>query len=109
MTTYDEREKAFEKKFAMDADLRFKARSRRAKMVAEWAAVQLGITGPAVEDYVRAARHADLAGKDGGDLFAKLKGDLAAKGVKVPDADLHRQMDDFLAKAVADLEGGGKK
>ena len=44
MTTFDEREKAFEKKFAMDQDLKFRAESRRNKMIAEWAAAKLGLS-----------------------------------------------------------------
>ena len=61
MTTFDEREKAYEKKFAHDQDLKFKAESRRNKLMAEWAAAKLGITGAAVDDYVKAVRKADLA------------------------------------------------
>ena len=61
MTTFDEREKSFEKKFAMDEELKFKAEQRRNKLLGEWAAAKLGLTGPAVEDYVKAVRKADLA------------------------------------------------
>ena len=61
MTTFDNREKAFENKFARDADLKFRAESRRNKVLAEWAAEKLGITGDAVADYVKAVRKADLA------------------------------------------------
>ncbi|MEO7403164.1 MAG: ATPase inhibitor subunit zeta, partial [Burkholderiales bacterium] len=52
MTTYDNREKAFENKFARDGDLKFKAESRRNKALAEWAAAKLGISGDAIADYV---------------------------------------------------------
>jgi hypothetical protein len=109
MTTFDDREKAFEKKFAHDADLKFKAESRRNKYLAEWAAAKLGITGAAVEDYVKAVRKADLATKGDDDVFTKLKADFAAKGVAVADADLRKQMTEFLAKAVAEVEAGTKK
>src|SRR5882757_9705214 len=63
MTTFDEREKSFEKKFAMDQDLKFKAESRRNKALAQWAAAKLGFSGTAVDDYVKAVRKADLAEK----------------------------------------------
>ena len=109
MTTFDEREKAYEKKFAMDEELRFKAESRRNKMLAEWAAAKLGLTGQAVDDYIKAVRKADLVDKGDDDVFAKLKGDLAAKGVKVADADLRRQMGEFLAKAVSEVEAAAPK
>ena len=52
MTTFDERERSFEKKFVMDEELRFKAESRRDKLVAEWAAAKLGLMGVAVAAYV---------------------------------------------------------
>jgi hypothetical protein len=106
MTSFDEREKAFEKKFAHDADLKFKAESRRNKMLAEWAGAKLGITGTALDDYVKAVRKADLEEKGDDDVFRKVKADLAAKNVTVSDADIRKQMSEFLAKAVADLEGG---
>lgn len=104
MTTFDEREKAFEKKFAHDADLKFKAESRRNKYLAEWAGGKMGITGAALEAYVKDVRKSDLQMAGDDDVFAKVKGDLAAKGVKVADADLRKQMAEFLAKAVAEVE-----
>ena len=104
MTTFDDREKAFEKKFAHDADLKFKAEARRNKMLAEWAGAKLGITGAALEDYIRAVRKADLAEAGDNDVFRKVKADLAAKGVAVADADIRKHMGEFLAKAVADIE-----
>lgn len=108
MTTFDEREKAYEKKFAHDQDLRFKAESRRNKMIAEWAAEKMGLTGGAVEDYVKAVRKADLAEKGDEDVVRKLVKDLADKGVKVADAEIRKQLGDFLAKAVADIENTKK-
>jgi hypothetical protein len=104
MTTFDDREKAFEKKFAMDQDLKFKAESRRNKALAEWAGGLMGLKGAALEDYVKAVRKADLAEKGDDDVFRKVKTDLAAKGVKVADADIRKRMGEFLAKAVGELE-----
>lgn len=104
MTTYDEREKAFEKKFAHDADLKFKAESRRNKALAEWAGAKLGYTGDALNDYIKAVRKADLAEKGDDDVFRKVKGDLDAKSVAVSDADIRKVMADALAKAVAEIE-----
>jgi hypothetical protein len=106
MTTFDDREKAFENKFAHDADLKFKAESRRNKMLAEWAGAKMGITGPALEDYIKAVRKSDLTEAGDNDVYRKVKADLDAKGVAITEADLRKQMGDFLAKAVADIEGG---
>jgi hypothetical protein len=108
MTTFDEREKAFEKKFAHDQDLKFKAESRRNKMLALWAGEKLGIKGAALEDYIKAVRKADLAEKGDDDVFRKVKGDLAEKGVKVADTEIRTKMGEFLAQAVAEIEAGGK-
>lgn len=108
MTTFDDREKAYEKKFALDQDLKFKAESRRNKMLAEWAAAKLGIEGAAVEDYVKAVRKADLAEKGDDDVFRKVKQDFADKGVAVEEAEIRKAMGEFLAKAVAEVEAASK-
>ena len=106
MTTFDEREKSYEKKFAQDQDLKFKAESRRNKMLAEWAAAKLGLTGAAVEDYIKAVRKADLAEKGDDDVLRKVAKDLADNNVSVSEAEIRKQMGEFLAKAVTDLESG---
>jgi hypothetical protein len=104
MTTFDDREKSFEKKFAHDQDLKFKAESRRNKALAEWAGAKMGLTGTALEDYVKAVRKADLAEKGDDDVFRKVQADLKAKDVKVADADIRKVMSEALAKAVAEIE-----
>jgi hypothetical protein len=104
MTTFKEREKGFEKKFARDQELKFKAEARRNKMLAEWAAGKLGITGPAVEDYVKAVRKADLAEKGDEDVFRKIRQDFDDNGVKIADSEIRNVMVDFLAEAVSQLE-----
>ena len=104
MTTFDDREKAYEKKFAHDSELKFKAESRRNKALAEWAAAKMGLSGSAVEDYIKEVRKADLAEKGDDDVFRKVKGDLDAKGVGVDDAEIRKVMSEALAKAVTELE-----
>lgn len=106
MTTFDNREKAFENKFAHDQELKFKAESRRNKALAEWAAPKLGLTGAAVEEYVKAVRHADLLEKGDDDVFRKVAKDFADKGVKIDDAEIRGKMGEFLAQAVHDIEAG---
>ncbi len=105
MTQFDDRQKAFEKKFTHDADLKFKAESRRNKALAEWAGAKLGLSGAEIEEYVKAVRKADLAEKGDDDVFRKVKADLEAKGKGVPDMELRGVMGELLAKAVADIEG----
>jgi hypothetical protein len=104
MTTFDDREKSFEKKFALDEELKFKSEQRRNKLLGEWAAARLGITGAGVDDYVRALRRADLTMKGDADVFQKLRKDFDDKGVTVSDAELRKAMADFLAHAVDQIE-----
>jgi len=108
MTTFDDREKTFERKFALDQDLKFRAESRRNRLLAEWAAAKLGIAGDQLADYVRSVVKADLEEKGDEDVFRKLHNDFAAAGVKVSDTELRTQMVDMLTKAVADIETAGK-
>ena len=104
MTTFDDREKGYEKKFAHDAELKFKAESRRNKMLAEWAGAKLGKSAAEIEDYVKDVRRADLAEKGDDDVMRKVKGDLDAKGVTVSEGELRNVMSEFLAKAVMEIE-----
>ena len=106
MTTFNDREKGFENKFARDADLKFKAESRRNKALAEWAGAKMGLSGAELEDYVKAVRKAHLAEKGDDDVFGKVKADLAAKGLSVADSDIRQFMIEALAKAVTDIESG---
>jgi hypothetical protein len=108
MTTFDDRQKSFEKKFALDEELKFKSEQRRNKLLGEWAASKLGLSGPAVDDYVRALRKADLATKGDEDVFQKVRKDFDAKGVAVSDAELRKTMSDSLAQAVSQIEAERK-
>ena len=102
MTTFDDREKGFEKKFAHDQDLKFRAESRRNKALAEWAAEKLGIAD--VEAYIKDVRKADLATKGDEDVLAKVKADFDAKGVAVTEDEIRAKLGEFLAQAVAEIE-----
>ncbi|HKZ96333.1 MAG TPA: DUF1476 domain-containing protein [Hyphomicrobiaceae bacterium] len=108
MTTFDEREKAFEKKFALDQDLKFKAEARRNKRLAEWAGAKLGLEGAALAAYIKDVLKADLAEKGDDDVFRKVKKDLDDGGIDVADAVIRKKMGELLAQAVREIEGGGK-
>ena len=102
MTTFDERERAFEKRFSIDQEFKFKAHARCNKLLAEWAAGKLGLSGPEVGDYIKAVVKADLAeSRDG--AFDKVRRDLESKGVG--DTELRSAIAEFLAIAVRQLEG----
>lgn len=106
MTTFDDREQGFEKKFAHDQDLKFRCEARRNKLLAEWAAAKLGIMGAALPDYVKEVVRADLAEKGDEDVFRKIRKDFDDKGIAIPDAEIRQVMGDMLAKAVTEIEGG---
>ncbi|MEQ8826028.1 MAG: DUF1476 domain-containing protein [Filomicrobium sp.] len=107
MTTFDEREKAYEKKFAHDQDLKFKAEARRNNMLGAWAAEKMGITGDGVAEYKKEVRRADLEEAGDEDVFRKIRADFDAKGVSVSDEELRAQMIEYMEKAVADIEAEG--
>ena len=81
MTTFDDRQKSFEAKFAHDADLKFKVAARRDKLVGLWAASKLGLTGDAAEAYSKSTVISDLEEAGDEDVVRKLVADLGAKGV----------------------------
>ena len=106
MTTFDEREKGYEKKFAFDADLKFRAESRRNKTVAEWAGAKLGLTGEALETYIKDVREPTSPRRATTMSSAKCRADLTAKGIKVDDLEIRTVMAEALAKAVIEIEVG---
>ena len=76
MTTFNDRERAYESKFAHDADLRFKAEARRNRLLGEWAAGQLGKTGDDARAYAMTVVSADFAEPGEEDVFRKVEADL---------------------------------
>jgi hypothetical protein len=83
MTTFDEREKGFERKFQQDQELAFKVKARRNKLLGQWAAGHLGLTGEAAERYAQEVLQADLEHPGVDDLIAKVAADFAKKGVAI--------------------------
>ena len=104
MSGFDDREKGFEKKFAHDADLKFKAESRRNKLLAEWAGAKMGLSDDEISNYIKEVRRADLEEAGDDDVFRKLRKDFDAKGIAVSDDELRNQMIECLAEAVAKIE-----
>jgi hypothetical protein len=104
MTTFDKREEGFEKKFAHDEELRFKANARRNKLLGLWAAEQLGLAGADAEKYAKEVVIADL--DEAGDVFGKVRKDLDAKNVAQSDQQLRRVMDDLMERAIAQIKAG---
>ena len=107
MTTFDKREEGFEKKFAHDEELRFKANARRNKLLGLWAAEKLGVSGDAANVYAKEVVMADFEEAGDDDVFKKVRKDLDAKGVTVSDQDLRRTMVDLMEKAIAEIKASG--
>ena len=103
MTTFDEREKGFEKQFAHDEELKFKATARRDRLLGLWAGEKLGLTGPDAAAY---AKEVVVAQIENHDVFAKIRKDFDAKGVKVPDEEIRRVMLELMGRAVAEIKAG---
>jgi hypothetical protein len=106
MTTFDKREEGFEKKFAHDEELRFKATARRNKLLGLWIAQKLGMSGADADTYAKEVVQADFeeAGED--DVFRKVRKDLDAKGVAASDQEIKTQMLELMAQAVSQIEAG---
>jgi hypothetical protein len=106
MTTFDKREDAFEKQFAHDEELRFKATARRNKLLGLWAAEKLGLSGAEAESYAKSIVMADFEEAGDQDVLRKLRKDFDAKGVAQSDHQIGRVMTELLEKAVADIKAG---
>ena len=107
MTTFDKREEGFEKQFAHDEELRFKATARRNKLLGLWAAEKLGITGTAADAYAKEVVVADLEAAGDNDVFQKIRKDFDAKGVAQSDHQIRRPMDELMARAVEQIKASG--
>ena len=106
MTTFDKREEGFEKKFAHDEELKFKASARRNKLLGQWAAEKLGLAGAEVDAYAKEVIVADFEEAGDEDVFRKLRKDFDAKGVKESDHQIRRTMQELMEKAVAQIKAG---
>lgn len=99
MTTFDNRENAFENKFAHDADLQFKIVARRNKLVGIWAAGKMGLTPEETDAYAKAVVQADFEEAGDEDVIRKLLGDLTSAGVEVDDATVRAALEAQLIEA----------
>jgi len=104
MTTFDKREEGFEKKFALDEELKFKAEARRNRLLGLWAAEKLGLSGGAATTYAREAVAGAFA--EGGDkaVIARIASDLS--GSEISEDEIRTQIRELMAQAVAQLKAG---
>ena len=101
MSSFDEREKGFEKKFAHDEELQFKVSARRNKYIGEWASKILGYNSDQEKEYIQSVIKADFAEAGDDDVFRKVKEDL--KDNNISDEDIRKKMDELNEKAKSDF------
>jgi hypothetical protein len=106
MTTFDDREKGFEGKFAHDAELEFKATARRNKLLGLWAGGLMGLEAQHLDDYAAAVVRSDFAERGDQDVLRKVVGDLAGAGLKTTEEQVRAKMDELMAVARGQVQAG---
>jgi hypothetical protein len=97
MTSFEDRERAFEAKFARDEELQFRITARRNKLLGLWAAERMGLTAEETDAYAKSVVQADFEEAGDEDVIRKLLGDLTTAGVEIDDSRIRAALD---AKAV---------
>ena len=103
MSSFEDRQKGFEAKYAHDAEMQFKAEARRNKLLGLWVAEKMGLTGDAAEAYSKEVIAADFEEAGDEDVYRKVSGDLDAKAAGVSEQDLRDQMVALMNEAKAQL------
>lgn len=104
MTTFDKREEGFERKFVLDEEQRFRANARRNKLLGQWAAEKLGLSGPDAEAYAKEVVASDVEEAGDHDVLRKVLADFTAKGVAQSEHQIRRTMEELMAEAIAQIK-----
>ena len=99
MTTFDDRERAFETKFARDEEMIFRITARRNRLLGQWAAARMGLTSEETDAYAKAVVQADFEEAGDEDVIRKLVGDLNAAGVETDEAEVRKAVADRTIEA----------
>lgn len=99
MTAFDDRERAFEAKFARDEDIAFRITARRNKLLGQWAAAKMGLTPEETDAYAKAVVQADFEEAGDEDVIRKLLGDMLAANVEIDDATVRRAIEEQTVEA----------
>lgn len=105
MTTFDDRERGFERKFALDQEQEFKAGARRNRLLGQWAAGLMGLAAEGVEEYAKAVVKSDFELPGDEDVLRKVFEDLKGSGVSVSEGEVRNKMDELLAVAREQIRG----
>ena len=104
MSSFDKRQEGFERKFAHDEEMKFKAEARRNKLLGLWAAELMGLSGDDAAAYAKEVVKADFEEPGDEDVFRKVRQDFDAKGVDQSDHQLRRTMDELMQTAIDQLQ-----
>ena len=99
MTTFDDRERAFENKYAKDEELKFRVIARRNRLLGEWAARLMGLNEAEADSYAKEVIRADFEEAGDEDVVRKLLGDLTAAGANVDEAQIRQALENKLVDA----------
>ncbi|MEZ5668775.1 MAG: DUF1476 domain-containing protein [Alphaproteobacteria bacterium] len=104
MSSFNEREKAFEAKYKQDQEVQFKVNSRRNKLLGLWAAKQMGLSAAEAEVYAKEVVVADFDKPGHDDVIEKIMADFAARNTEVSEHRLRRESDELLTQAMREIE-----
>jgi len=104
MSSFDKRQEGFEKKFALDEELKFKAEARRNRLLGMWVAEKIGLSGDAATAYAKEVVAADFEEAGDDDVVRKVSKDLADKGVELTTNEIRAKMNELFAEAVAQVK-----
>lgn len=99
MTTFDDRERAFETKFARDEEMAFRVSARRNRLLGQWAAEKMGLTPEEADAYSKAVMQADFEEAGFEDVIRKLVGDLIAANVETDEAEVRAALEEKTVEA----------
>ena len=99
MTTFDDRERAFEAKFARDEELAFRVTARRNRLLGQWAAEKMQLTSEETDAYSAAVVHAEFEEAGDEDVVRKLVGDLTAAGIDIDERQVRTALDEKMIEA----------
>ncbi len=99
MTTFNDREKAFEDKYKHDQDLQFKVEVRRNKLLGLWVAEMLGLAGADADAYAKEVVSADFEEPGDADVIRKIQADVQPKNIDLSEDRLRKKMDELTAVA----------
>ncbi|RSV34498.1 DUF1476 domain-containing protein [Sphingomonas sp. ABOLE] len=99
MSTFDDRERAFEAKYVRDEDMAFRITARRNKLLGQWAAAKMGLTPEETDAYAKAVVQADFEEAGDEDVIRKLLGDMLAANVEIDDATIRRTIEEKTIEA----------